>query len=223
MAADALALRQRGHLTAPRFAPPRITGLGGPALTAPVRGANRSRGGSRRSWLRSSKWFSRGTLHTRSVPRFSLRSAWYWRRRRAGRIDGVHRAFSPGPTATALPGTRRRRRPPHHSGTPPAQTRTLRAWQRKVPRKSQSVTSPATGQRRALEQPVTIRKINSAAYRDWLFRCSSRAEFITRRDDDRYSHASRNSSFGESCSIARANRNSSRSFRRGTSTWCQPR
>ena len=45
----------------------------------------------------------------------------------------------------------------------------------------------------------------------------------TRRDDDRYSHASRNSSFGESCSSARANRNSSRSFHRGRSTWCQPR
>ena len=85
-------------------------------------------------------------------------------------------SFSPGSPATALPGTRLRRRPPYHSGTPPAQTRTLRAWQRKVPRKSQSVTSPATGRRRALELPVTIRKINSAAYRDWLFRCSSRAE-----------------------------------------------
>ena len=40
---------------------------------------------------------------------------------------------------------------------------------------------------------------------------------------DRYSHASRNSSFGESCSIARANRNSSRSFHRGPSTCRQPR
>jgi len=27
-----------------------------------------------------------------------------------------------------------------------------------------------------LEQPVTVRKINSAAYRDWLFRCSSGAD-----------------------------------------------
>ena len=45
----------------------------------------------------------------------------------------------------------------------------------------------------------------------------------TSRDDDRYSHAWRNSSFGESCSIARANRNSSRSFQRGGSTCRQPR
>jgi hypothetical protein len=45
----------------------------------------------------------------------------------------------------------------------------------------------------------------------------------TSRDDDRYSHACRNSSFGESCSIARANRNSSRSFHRAASTCRQPR
>jgi hypothetical protein len=45
----------------------------------------------------------------------------------------------------------------------------------------------------------------------------------TMRADDRYSHASRNSSFGESCSIDRADRNSSRSFHRGPSTWRQPR
>jgi len=30
-------------------------------------------------------------------------------------------------------------------------------------------------QDQAPRQPVTVRKINSAAYRDWLFRCSSRA------------------------------------------------
>jgi hypothetical protein len=44
----------------------------------------------------------------------------------------------------------------------------------------------------------------------------------TRRDEDRYSHASRNSSFRESRSIARSNRNSSRSFQRGSST-CRSR
>jgi hypothetical protein len=44
----------------------------------------------------------------------------------------------------------------------------------------------------------------------------------TRRDEDRYSHASRNSSFRESCSIARSNRNSSRSFQWGSST-CRSR
>jgi hypothetical protein len=45
----------------------------------------------------------------------------------------------------------------------------------------------------------------------------------TSMDEDRYSHACRNSSFGESCSIARANKNSSRSFQRGPSTVRQPR
>ena len=45
----------------------------------------------------------------------------------------------------------------------------------------------------------------------------------TSMDEDRYSQACRNSSFGESCSIARANKNSSRSFQRGPSTVRQPR
>jgi hypothetical protein len=38
----------------------------------------------------------------------------------------------------------------------------------------------------------------------------------TSMDEDMYSQACRNSSFGESCSIARANKNSSRSFQRPT-------
>jgi hypothetical protein len=44
----------------------------------------------------------------------------------------------------------------------------------------------------------------------------------TTRDEIRYSQASRNSTVGESCSIARANRNSSSSFRSMLSIARQP-
>lgn len=59
----------------------------------------------------------------------------------------------------------------------------------------------------------------AAATRSRIFTTPGR----TSRDEDRYSQACRNSSFGESCSISRANRNSSSSFQRGPSTVRHPR
>jgi hypothetical protein len=83
---------------------------------------------------------------------------------------------------------------------------------------------------RALEEAASGQELedaeDKAALAGWRARkaaAATRSRMLTtpgwtRRDEDRYSHASRDSSFGESCSIARSNRNSSRSFQRGSST-----
>ena len=81
--------------------------------------------------------------------------------------------------------------------------------------------------RRQASQPAHRRPVSTGvrsgvvSYRARSRAAATRSRMLTtpgrtRRDENRYSHASRNSSFGESCSIARANRNSSRSFQRGS-------
>ena len=78
---------------------------------------------------------------------------------------------------------------------------------------------PVRGSSGATRAQVSVRaRSRAVATRSRTFTTPGR----TSRDDNRYSHACRNSSFGESCSIARANRNSSRSFHSPVSIDRQP-
>ena len=94
-------------------------------------------------------------------------------------------------------------------GPQPRQPRAARARDR--PTSSPSSSAPAAaGQQRA--RPASGLRLRPLPRRRDALQDVHHARAGSPATEIRYSHASRNSSFGESCSIARANRNSSSSF-----------